>query len=399
MLTRDRPPPTRSMALLNLGFRPFFLLGGLFAVVSMLVWTGMYFGARISLPDGLNGVTWHAHEMIFGYALAVIAGFLLTAVRNWTDIQTLHGRPLLALALLWGIARVLPFSGLGPALWLMAVLDSVFLLGLLAALTRPIVQAKQWRQIAVIGKLGFMLVANGLFYLGVLELVTPQAVRWGLYLGLYLVISLVLMLLRRVMPMFIERGTEAHTRVRNWHWLDVGSLVLFSLFIVIEVFRPYWLAGNLVAAALFVLHLIRLWNWHTAGIWRTPLLWVLYLGYGFIVLGFGLEAASAWVAINPFLTVHAFALGGIGVVTAGMMSRVSLGHTGRNVFAPPRILFLVFALLIAGTVSRVFLPLFLPALYPWWMAVAQACWISGFALFVGVYGPMLIRPRVDGRFG
>lgn len=399
LIQPSTPAPKQSIALLNLGFRTFFLAGGLFAVIVMLMWGHLYFHGSSTLPERLGGVTWHAHEMLFGYALAVIAGFLLTAVQNWTNIQTLHGWPLLLLTLIWAAARVLPFSGLDSALWLMAGFDLVFLVGLLVALSVPVVRVRQWPQLAVLGKLALLLVANGLFYLGMLELMGPDAVRWGLYLGLYTVISLILMMLRRVMPMFVKNGTDERAEVRNARWLDIASLVLFLLFMIAEVFWPQWIGGNLLAAALFVLHSLRLWYWHAVGIWRKPLLWVLYLGYVFIVLGFALKAASAWLAINPFLSVHAFAVGGIGVTTAGMMSRVSLGHTGRNVFAPPRILVPIFALLVLGALVRVLPPLLLPGLYAWWIGIALACWVAGFALFVAVYGPMFVRPRVDGRFG
>jgi uncharacterized protein involved in response to NO len=175
--------------------------------------------------------------------------------------------------------------------------------------------------------------------------------------------------------------------------------VLLLVLWVADVFTPYSLLVSLVAAVLVVLHIIRMIGWYTRQIWSKPLLWVLFVAYASLVTGFALKAAQCCYAISPFLAVHAFAVGGIGVITLGMMSRVILGHTGRNVFEPPAVLFWSFALLVAGAIVRVLLPLFALDLYNYWITISQLLWILAFTVFLFVFTPMLLSPRVDGRDG
>ncbi|HHJ19016.1 MAG TPA: NnrS family protein [Gammaproteobacteria bacterium] len=399
MLTIETPNNPKSFALFDLGFRPFFLLAGLSATLLMALWMALYLFQAPWLPVAFPAMLWHGHEMVFGFSIAVIAGFLLTAVRNWTSVQTLHGKGLIALALLWLIARVLPFTGLPSALVWMASFDLLFMAGLITALSLPIVQVKQWKQLPIVLKVALMMAANALFYLGLLGMISSQAMYWGLYSGLYLVVSLIMMMGRRVIPFFIEKGVDEDIHLRNWKWLDISSLFLFLVFIITEVFFQNPESSSLLAAILFILHAIRLWGWYSKGIWKKPLLWVLYVGYSFLVLGFGLKMVTSLLGLSPWLSIHAFAVGGIGIVTAGMMSRVALGHTGRNVFSPPPVLQTIFLLLTTAAIIRVIGPLLLPGFYPWLIGIAQICWISGFGLFVMIYAPMLIKTRVDGRFG
>ncbi|TNG03054.1 MAG: NnrS family protein, partial [Gammaproteobacteria bacterium] len=218
--------------------------------------------------------------------------------------------------------------------------------------------------------------------------------RIGLYSGIYLIIALIFVMGRRVMPFFIEKGVDYPVQLKNRQWLDVSSLVLFLAFWIADLVRPDTLPVALLALALLVLHAIRLVGWYTPGIWKKPLLWVLYVGYGWLVTGFALKAAVVFIGISPFLPLHAFAYGGIGMITLGMMARVTLGHTGRNVFDPPPVLlFWMFALLLCGAVIRVLLPLLDPAHYMAWIGLSQGLWIIAFTLFLTIFLPMLIRPR------
>ncbi len=384
-------------ALHHLGFRPFFLAGVLFSVAAVALWFWLYRSGAV-LPMGvLPPITWHAHEMIYGYTLAVVAGFLLTAVSNWTGVRTLNGAPLIGLALVWLAARLMPFFG-DAALAPMAILDLLFLTALSAAVLHPIVKVRQWPQIGVWSKLALLLVSNALFYLGLFG-VLENGVQWGIYSGLYLIVSLILLMLRRVLPFFIERGVDEKITLTNRTWVDVSSLVLMLAFWLVEVFLVLPRISALLAVLLFLLHGLRMLDWHTPGIWRKPLLWVLYLGYGWVTAGFALIALAKFGALNPWLAVHAFAYGGIGMVTLGMMARVSLGHTGRNVFEPPAVITPMFLLLLAGALARVVAPLLAPQLYLVWMEAAQLLWIVAFTLFAIVYAPFLVLPRIDGRYG
>ncbi len=395
-ITERRPPPR--FALFELGFRPFFAGAGLFAVIVTTLWLLIYgLGTPLRLA-GLPPVLWHAHEMIYGYAMAVIAGFLLTAVGNWTGVPGLRGLPLVGLFLLWLTGRAALYLPGSPALPVAAAADLLFMLGLIVAVSLPVIQVRQWTQLGIVSKLWLMLAGNALFYAGALGYL-DAGLRWGAYTGLYLVLALVFVMARRVVPFFIARGVDEPATTRNPLWVDIASLALFAAWALLDVFtrQTQWVAW--LSVALLALHLWRLYDWHTPGIWRKPLLWSLYLAYGFLTLGFALKAWAIWLGGSPYLAVHAFAAGGIGLMTVGMMSRVALGHTGRDVFHPPTALVPIFTLILAGAAVRVLLPLFDVLDYRLCIALAQALWILGFAGFSLVYIPQLLRPRVDGRPG
>lgn len=397
MLNIEQRGEVRGIPLLRLGFRPFFLGAAIYAVVSIAVWMLVLMVDTKPMQMGLPPVTWHAHEMLFGYAMAVIAGFLLTAIKNWTGQQTIRGRGLLLMFMLWLLARVLAISGQLIPIGVIASFDLMFMLMLVVSTAYPVFKAKQYAQLGIISKVVLMFFSNVLFYLGALGLI-EQGIHWGLYSGLYMILALLLVMARRVIPFFIEKGTGG-VKVRNWKWVDNSSLVLLLLLWAVDVFTPFKTAASVIAAAAFIVHLIRIAGWYTHSLWNKPLLWVLYLAYGFTVIGFLLKAIGHWFAIMPSLYVHAFAFGGIGIMTIGMMSRVILGHTGRNVFEPPAILAWCFALMVCGAVTRVLFPLFDREFYHLWILASQLLWIAAFLIFLFVYTPMLLKTRVDGRDG
>jgi len=385
-------------ALLHLGFRPFFLFGGMFAVIAIALWLWILsFGGWLASNE-LTIFQWHAHEMLYGYTLAVIAGFLLTAVGNWTRQKTLHGVSLLLLVLCWFAARLMPLIDHPHAILIMAGFDLLFNVALCIAILLPIVKVKQWKHLAIWSKVVFLLVGNILFYLGLFNIV-EEGVRIGLYTGLYIILSLIMLMGRRVIPFFIEKAIKPPVTLVNYRWLDLSSLFLMLAFIIVEVFItiPTW-ATN-IAAVLAVLHGFRLYGWYHTGIWRKPLLWVLYVGYSWIVIGFILRALYGWFGLNPSLSIHAFAYGCIGMVTLGMMSRIALGHTGRDVFNPPKELAMVFILLFSGSVVRIILPMISPDNYSTWILVSQILWLVAFVEFVIIYMSMLVKPRIDGKYG
>jgi len=340
---------------------------------------------------------WHAHEMIYGYALAVIAGFLLTAAKNWTGIQTLHGKPLALMFMLWLLARILFLTGT-PIIELAATFDIAFSLMFIVALAHPIVKVKQWKQLALVFKIVTLAIFNILFYLGAMGFLT-QGITWGVYGGLFMVISLILTLGRRVVPFFIEKGVDTPVKLRNSKWIDLSSLVFFVSFIVIEVFFTLPALSAILALILFVINARRLTGWYTPGIWQKSLLWSLYLAFWFLSIGFAMFAAAYFLGINKYLAIHAFAVGGIGAMTLAMMARVALGHSGRGIRKPPLIMAYAFGLLLIGAVFRVFLPLIDAGHYTLWIALSQVLWIIAFTIFSLVYLPILSKPRIDGRPG
>ena len=398
MLTIEDPKKTTRFPVLNLGFRPFFLAAGGFAVLSMLIWVGLYqFGWTLRL-NGLPATTWHAHEMLYGYAMAVAAGFLLTAVKNWTGVQTLHGIPLLLLFLLWLTARLLLLAGGGGVLVWAALADGLFNVLLVLALAWPVFKVRQFKQFGIVSKILLLTLANLLFYAGVLE-IYPWGIQAGLYSGVYLIMALIFVMSRRVLPFFIERGVDQAVTLTNRDWLDGSSLFLFIAFWLADIAKPDSLLVAVLAGLLCVLHAMRIAGWYAAGIWSRPLLWMLYLAYAALIIGFALKVAVYVFGISPFLALHAFTYGGIGLFTLGMMPRVTLGHTGRNILEPPAVVGWMFSVLVAGALMRVFMPLLDPGRYSLWMGLSQVLWILAFFLFLWVFLPMLWRARTDGQFG
>jgi uncharacterized protein involved in response to NO len=398
MISIDEPRPAKRMALFNLGFRVFFAAAGATALISIVIWSGILFFGWPSLQLSIAPSQWHAHEMIYGYGLAVVAGFLLTAVRNWTGLPTPQDLPLAMISLFWLLARILPFIPGQLNLWAAACFDLLFLVGVLLGIVVPIVKAKQKRQLGIVLCLLFLFSSHSLFYLGALGLV-DNGIQQGLYSGFYLIIGLILILGGRVIPFFTERGIGYPVTLKKWPVIEVLSLGFFVVFWIIESLLSLPLISASLALLLCALHSVRLYGWWTHGILHKPLLWVLWLAYLSIIAGFALKAASYWLGVSPFLYIHAFGYGGIGLITVGMMCRVSLGHTGRSVQQPPQAVNWIFTLLALGLACRVAGPLLLPALYNSWLMASAGFWIIGFGIFCWVYIPFLAQPRADGKDG
>lgn len=395
LITIDAPKqktPPRGFALFALGFRPFFLAAGIFAVIYMGTWLAMLQGA-IQAPAGLAPAVWHGHEMLFGFAVAVIAGFLLTATQNWTSIPMPRGGPLAALFALWLAGRLLPWL---PVPYLAAaIVDLLFLPAVLAAVLRPVLRVKQTRNYAFSAMLLGLTLANALFHAGALGY-GPDKASLGLHLALYLIVLTIVVMGGRVIPYFTER--RLNSTARKWQaveWLAPATVVAML------AARLGNIDSTLIvsfAAAAAIAHAVRLAGWHDKRLWRVPLLWVLHLGYGWIVVGFALDALNAAGLAPPFLALHAYAAGGIGVLTMGMMSRVSLGHTGRPL-ETPKIMPWAFAVINLAAAARVFGPLLFPAQTFMLQQLGGVLWLAAFAAFALVYAPMLWRPRVDGKPG
>ena len=393
---------TNKCALFNLGFRPFFLGAGIFSIISITLWMAVYWSSGLITINHISPSQWHAHEMLYGYGMAVVAGFLLTAVKNWTGVPTIFGKPLMLLFALWAAARILFLFGTAFLPWAAAA-DLLFGLMLLVSISIPILKAKLWMQLAVVSKVLLLCVGNLVFFLGYFDVIA-NGMLYAITGAALLFISLILMIGRRIIPFFIERGVtmregEARVQLTQYKWLDISILFVFlALFInVIFVQAPY--LTTLLASTLFSLNGFRLYNWHTVGIWRVPLLWSLYCSAWFINLGFLFFALQADNSNMSILTLHLFTIGGIGLITIGMMSRVALGHTGRDIRTPSPWIAVAFASIIASVVFRVFVPIITSQLYTLWVLVAAIFWVLAFTIFVSIYMPILLKPRADGAFG
>ena len=375
-----------------LGFRPFFLLAGWLAILLMAFWVPVFVGG-VASDIYYAQIDWHSHEMIFGYTVAVIAGFLLTAVRNWTNTPTPSGLPLAGMGALWLIARILPILVAIFPRWLIAAADLAFLPTLVTGIAVPLLQNKEKQNLIFLPLLAVLWSADLLVHADVLGL-APNLARKGVFLGLDVIILVIVIMGGRVIPFFTERALSVVLkRWRIVEWLSPVSVVLFLL---TELFVPDSVTSASLAALAACANGARLAGWYTPRYWRVPLLWVLHLGYGWIILGFYLKAGTALGLVPPQFTIHAFTVGGIGVLTLGMMARVSLGHTGRPLKVGAAMT-TAFVLINLAAVGRGLLPPFFPQFFSQLIVASGAFWIAAFTIFIIVYTPILIQPRVDGR--
>ncbi|MDP3678056.1 MAG: NnrS family protein, partial [Methylotenera sp.] len=246
-------------------------------------------------------------------------------------------------------------------------------------------------------------VGNVVFYLGCYGMLQDGMV-YAINGAVLLFISLILMIGRRVIPFFIERGvanpgTENKVNLKQYKWLDISLLVLFLALFINEIFLHVPNLTPWLALTLFALNGYRLCNWYAHGIWQVPLLWSLYLSLWIINLGFLCYGLQTQLAIPAILTLHLFTIGGVGLMTMGMMARVALGHTGRDIRKSSPWLRFAFAAIAASAVFRIFAPMFAMQHYASWVLISALFWIIGFTIFVVIYAPILLKPRIDGTFG
>ncbi|MBF0658052.1 NnrS family protein [Psychrobacter sp. NG25] len=408
-------PPSSPHPILNLSFRLFFSAATLFAVVTMVLWAFVFTGHTDIDAQVLNPLYWHGHEMIYGYALAVVAGFLLTAVKTWTGVMMPHGYKLLGIFACWLLARLSWIAfGMGIVvagnsallLYVAAVCDFLFIASMAFAIFRAVWQVKQYKQMGILAKLALLMLGNGLCYWGIIN-ADMSIMKTGMYLGFYLIIGLVLTIGRRVVPFFIERGLSTTNAkgvaetvtLYNSKVQDIASLLLFLAFFIVDLFYPHPYLLTITALGVAIVNIIRLVGWYHRGIWQKPLLWSLYIAFLGMCLSFMLYALQPWLGFSHSLAVHGLAISGIGMMTVAMMTRVSLGHTGRSIHNPPKTTTLMYGLMVLVFASRVLLPLVDMSHYLLWIMIAQGAWIACFMLFCISYVPMLARPRPDGLFG
>jgi uncharacterized protein involved in response to NO len=361
-----------------LGFRPLYLLAGLYAALGVPLWAAQFAGW---LP-GANPL-WHAHEMLFGYAFAVIAGFLLTAVRAWTGRPTPSGLPLALIAALWLLARVVGFVSLPAAV----TVDLVFALALAWGIGRPLVASgnrRNWFFIALVIALGAASVAF------------QAHPRISLAIGLDVVLFVMAVMGGRVIPAFTNNAIPGAGARRNrmLEYASLGALLLIVMLDLLQLFLPAALAA-LAAAAL---HAARLALWAPWAARTRPILWILHASYAWIVVHLALRGLAGFDLVAPGLATHALTVGAIGGLTLGMMTRTSRGHTARPLQVGGAEL-AAYVLVHAAAAVRVFLPLAFPDAYLALVVASAALWSAAFALFTVVYFPILCSPRLDGQPG
>lgn len=384
----------KKFALFALGFRPFFLLAALSALSLILIWL-IHLSGNTSLISYYSGIGWHAHEMLFGYAVAVIAGFLLTATGNWTGIKMIRGGRLLLVSCVWLIGRFSPFIVDLPA-WCVATADILFLPLVALIIAVPIIRAKQWNNSIFIVVLLVMAVANVLVHVSILKLADVSPLL-GNRIMLYMVIFLIVVMGGRVIPFFTERGVTG-VKTRSWKWIErLSPLSILFLASADLIYADHVFTACLALVAA-VIHATRLAGWYSHKMWAVPLVWVLHLAYAWIITGFVIKALSLFGLNASILSYHAFGVGGIAVMTLGMMARVSLGHTGREMKIN-RWMVAAFIILNLATLFRVILPILLQENYLQFINIAGWLWGVAFTIFIIIYTPMWVQSRIDGREG
>jgi uncharacterized protein involved in response to NO len=388
----DTASPQR-FALFALGFRPFYLLAALLAALSVPVWVAQYVGL-IPGHGPIAGLPWHMHEMVFGFAVAVVTGFLFTAGRNWTNQPTPTGWTLGALAALWLAARVLAITGPSFAA---AYVDFAFLPLVAWFLWRALRAANNRRNYFFVGLLATLALFNMCFWFAAFG-IGPLSPLVPVKAALYVIVLIVAIMGGRVIPMFTQNAfPSAH--VRRQVKLDRWAIATLAAALALDVLAaPAWLLAP-VALGAAVLHAIRLALWDPLATRRRPIVWILHLSYAWIPLGLALLAAAALTpAVHEVYAVHAFAIGAVGGMIIGMVTRTALGHTGRPLAAGLAETF-AYGLVQAAAFTRVVGGLAIPAAYGQTLALSALFWSAGFAVYAIAYFPILTRSRADGRPG
>ena len=377
------------MTVFSYGFRTFFLAAGGFAALAILLWLPVFLG-EAALPVALAPRDWHAHEMVFGYAAAAIAGFLLTAIPNWTGRKAVAGRPLMLLAAVWLAGRIGMAVSDAVGLYAAMALDLLFLPLVAIIAGREIVASGNRRNFKIVAILGLLIAANVAFHVEVLRAGVADI---GLRLGLAVVVALIVLIGGRIVPSFTRNALMREGPGRlpaPFDRLDIACIAVSVAALAAWVAAPDWPVSGALALAAGLLQCVRLARWagdRARGDW---LVLVLHLAYAFIPIGFLLAGASALLdRPMPGAASHAWGVGGMGLMTLAVMTRATLGHTGRALVAS-RGTVLVYGLALAAAIARIGAAV-APSLTVELLVFAAIAWSAAFAGFAVLYGPMMVR--------
>jgi len=391
----DHPPKQFKWPLFRLAFRPLFLLGALFSIVSLSIWTSWLKGlVSFSLYGG--GLWWHIHEMLFGFVIAIVTGFLLTAVQTWTKQDSVKGWPLVLLVACWLLSRIFLLLPEHLPAWLIILVDLLYLPIAALLLLKPILKVRQWRNLFFVPVLLIMAVVNAGFHWITLskhfEYLLPLA-----YSMVMLVALIMCVMGGRVFPMFTANGTRTEKAIAIG-WLEKVSIAGVILCIPIAT-GLISIPGPLTASVFFVAALangIRAFRWRIWVTLRVPLVWSLHLSYWSIVLGlflFGLAQVTSYISTSQ--AIHCITVGGMGGMILAMISRVSLGHTGRMI-QTDWVMAIAFAAINLAFLVRVFSSLIVVN-YLHILICSTLLWVLAFGIFLYRYPLILCRSRLDGR--
>ena len=384
----------RGPALLSYGFRPFFLFGAIYAGLAVLAWLPIFNG-ELNLWSAFSAVDWHVHEMLYGYLPAVVTGFLLTAIPNWTGRLPIQGTPLLVLVLVWLAGRICVTFSAETGWLLAAIVDVSFLALVVAAAAREIVAGKNWRNLRVVGLVTMLLAGNIAFHI---EAHVRGTAEYGARVGIAVIVMLIVVIGGRIVPSFTRNWLARENPGRlpaPFARFDVVTMAVTAAALVLWAVQP---VGQLVAAALLiagVLNIVRLARWAGDRTGRDRLVLILHVGYAFVPVGFLLASAAALDMIVPSAGVHAWTVGAAGTMTLAVMTRASLGHTGNALIASPMTQ-AIYAAVVIASLARI-----CASLEPGWsdalLHVTAFAWCVAFFGFALSFGPMLAGSRPAAR--
>jgi uncharacterized protein involved in response to NO len=381
----------RGPAILSYGFRPFFLFGAVWAALAVAIWLPMLTGS-LELQTAFAPIDWHVHELLYGYLPAVVAGFLLTAVPNWTGRLPVTGRPLLGLLLIWVAGRL----AVAASAWLghrwSAAVDLLFLTVLAVVVAREIVAARSLRNLKVLLLVCLLLIGNAVFHA---EAGMVSGTSYGTRIGVAATVLLISLIGGRIVPSFTRNWLVRErpgALPQSFDRFDVVTLMVGAVALTFWVAAPMHAATGATALIAGLFHSLRLARWRGYRAAAEPLVLVLHIAYAFVALGFFLVAASLAFPAHLVASeaVHGWTAGGIGLMTLAVMTRASLGHTGRplTATAPVR---LIYSAALISALARIVAALGLardPLLH-----LSAIAWVIAFAGFAVVYWPLLTRPR------
>jgi uncharacterized protein involved in response to NO len=389
----SKPAKSRYPVVLGYGFRPFFLLAGIHAAIAIPLWILALHG--IDLPrTALPAPVWHAHEMLFGFIAAAMAGFLLTAVPSWTNQRGYAGAPLAALVLLWLAGRVVMTIPLGlPPLWA-GIVDLAFLPALALMLLPALLRSGNRRNLVFIGLLALLFASNLHFHLNAANSIAP------LFMGLNAMMFVLTLLAGRVVPAFTSAALKQlgnDIRIRRFQPLDRAALVAVAGVLLVDLVLPGGVYAAFMAAVAALLLALQLGQWQGHRASCMPIVWVLHVGFAWLPVSLAIKSATLFGAAIPATAwLHALTVGAMASMIIGIMSRAALGHTGRPLVTPGPVV-VAYWLLTLAALARVFGPMLAPGSL--WLTIAGLLWCLAFLLYLFVYAPILVRPRIDGRPG
>jgi uncharacterized protein involved in response to NO len=382
----------RGPALFSYGFRPFFLAGAAFAGLGILLWLPLYFG-DLQIPTAFSPLDWHVHEMLYGYLPAVITGFLLTAIPNWTGRLPLQGGPLAVLAAVWLAGRIAVFCSalIGPAL--AGAIDVLFLVLVAAAAAREVITGRNWRNLGPVGILCLFIAGNVAFHI---EAFTSTGPQFGKRIGIAAAIALIMLIGGRVIPSFTRNWLARENPGRlpaPFGRFDIAAAAISLPALGLWIARPEWRLTAAVMLLAGLMQIARLVRWAGDRTVRDRLVLVLHVGYAFVPLGFLLMAGAILMpgSFPRSAGIHAWTVGAIGMMTLAIMTRASLGHTGQQLLAGPVTQMIYVAAFVAAAL-RIWAA-FDPSAAMVLLQAAGAAWLVGFWGFAFGYGPALLRPR------